>query len=111
MWTRNPADEPVQEPDAADALDAAGEGPADVAADGDAPARTELKAAMPVFEPQLPDEYADLTVDEEQPDEEAPAHEKFRLRACASLRMSAACWRRVCCWPSARGAARTICSR
>lgn len=27
------------------------------------------------------DEYADLTVDEEQPDEEAPAHEKFRLPA------------------------------
>ena len=77
----NPADEPVQEPDAADALDAAGEGPADVAADGDAPARTEPKAAMPAFEPQLPDEYADLTVDEEQPDEEAPAHEKFRLPA------------------------------
>ena len=77
----NPADEPVQEPDAADALDASGEGPADVAADGDAPARTEPKAAMPAFEPQLPDEYADLTVDEEQPDEEAPAHEKFRLPA------------------------------
>lgn len=36
---------------------------------------------MPAFEPQLPDEYADLTVDEEQPDEEAPAHEKFRLPA------------------------------
>ena len=45
----NPADEPVQEPDAADALDAAGEGPADVAADGDAPARTEPKAAMPAL--------------------------------------------------------------
>ena len=37
----NPADEPVQESDTADALDAAGEGPAD----GDAPARTEPKAA------------------------------------------------------------------
>lgn len=108
----NPADEPVQEPDAADALDAAGEGPADVAADGDAPARTEPKAAMPAFEPQLPDEYADLTVDEEQPDEEAPAHENSVCqRACASLRMSAACWRQAYCWPSARGAARTICSR
>lgn len=67
---------------------------------------------MPAFEPQLPDEYADLTVDEEQPDEEAPAHEKFRLPA--GVRVFAY----VCCvlaasvrWPSARGAARTICSR
>ena len=77
----NPADEPVQEPDTADTFDAAGEGPADAAADGDAPARTEPKAAMPAFEPQLPDEYADLTVDEEQPDEEVTEREKFRLPA------------------------------
>ena len=46
------ADEPAQEPERPEA-------------GAEAPAR-----AKPAFEPQLPDEYADLTVDEEQPEPE-----------------------------------------
>ena len=61
------ADEPVQEPE---------ERP-----EADGTPGTEETPGKEPFEPQIPDEYADLTVDEEQPEEEAPERERLRLPA------------------------------
>lgn len=66
MGTKAQAPETEDAEDAAEAAEAAPELP-----------EAALKSAP--FEPQLPDEYADLTVDEEQPDEEAPPRERLRL--------------------------------
>lgn len=65
----------------------------------------------PLFEPKIPEEYADLTVDQ-QPQEPEPAEEKSTdgcRPASGCCCMCAACWPRRCCLPCLRGAARTMC--
>lgn len=65
----------------------------------------------PLFELKIPEEYADLTVDQETPDPE-PADEKRHGRrrpASGCCCMYAACWPPQYCSPCSRGAVPTMC--
>ncbi len=75
-----------------DAMMGAQDAPAEEAEEAErAPAAAEPpRPAMPAFEPQLPDEYADLTVDEELPADEVPVQ---RTRLPVGVRVFAY----VCC--------------
>ena len=42
---------------------------------------------QPLFEPKIPEEYADLTVDEEKPEEQPPEPEKKRARLPSGIRV------------------------
>ena len=71
------------------------------------------KSTFPPFKPTLPEEYADLTVDDAPQRSRTKKHRprvRVLRRGFGCCCMSAVCWLHPCFWRSARGSARTMCS-